>query len=146
MNIKKAATKLAKLYEEEKGNLPLMPLDNGAVGYKNYIIKKDKQGSWAVYQNLGTKLRFLDKFNLKSSACMAAKFYDRNNINGTYDIRDLDNGYWSNQVDSEIFKYYFDRTKDPEKRDIFLWRWELTSQRAKFYKDKITSAFKVTFR
>jgi hypothetical protein len=146
MNIKKAATKLAKLYEEEKDHLPLIPLDNGSLGYKNYIIKKDRQGNWAVYQKSGHTLRFLDKFNLKSSACMAAKYYDRNNIMGTHEVRNLDNGYWNNQVDSEIFKHYFDKTKDLEKRDIFLWRWELTSQRAKFYKEKITSAFKVTFR
>lgn len=146
MNIKKAASKLAKLYEEEKDNLPLLPLENGAVAYKNYVIKQTKQGYWAVYKTNGSRLDFIDKFNLKSSACMAARHYSRGDIMGTVDVHNLDSGYWNNHIDSEIFKYRFKHTKDLDRRDIFLWRWQLTDQRAKYYKQKITVAFTHAFR
>jgi hypothetical protein len=146
MNIKRAASKLAKLYEEEKDNLPLVPLNNGSVAYKNFVIKQDKQGYWAVYKSKGHRLEYLDKFNLKSSACMAAKHFDRGNIMGAIEVHNLDSGYWNNHIDSEIFKYRFKHTKDVDRRDNFLWRWELTNQRAKFYKGKITSAFTHAFR
>jgi hypothetical protein len=146
MNIKKAASKLAKLYEEEKANLPLLPLENGAVAYKNYVIKQDKQGYWAVFKNNNHKLNYVDKFNLKSSACMAARHHSRNDIMGTAEIRNLDSGYWNNHMDSEIFKYRFKNTKDVERRDLFLWRWQITDQRAKFYKQRITAAFSHAFR
>ena len=82
MNIKRAATKLVKLYEEAKDALPLIPLSNGAVGYKNYVIKQDSKGGWSVYTVNGRNLDFVDRFNLKSSACMAAKHYNNNNIMG----------------------------------------------------------------
>lgn len=146
MNIKRAASKLAKLYEEEKDNLPLVPLENGAVSYKNYIIKQDKQGYWAVYKKNNQRLSYLDKFNLKSSACMAARYFSINNIMGSIELHNLDSGYWNNHTDSEIFKYRFKHTKDTDRRDLFLWRWQVTDQRAKFYKQKITAAFSHAFR
>ena len=146
MNIKRAATKLAKLYEEAKDALPLIPLSKGAVGYKNYVIKQDSKGSWSVYVLKGKRLDFIDKFNLKSSACMAAKYHNNNNIMGAKEVHLIDLGYWHNHVDSEIFKYRFQTTKDPSKRDLFLWRWEITDQRAKYYKKKITTAFTHAFR
>jgi hypothetical protein len=146
MNIKRAATKLVKLYEEAKDALPLIPLSNGAVGYKNYVIKQDHRGGWSVYQSRGKRLEFIDRFNLKSSACMAAKHYNYNNIMGTKEIHMIDSGYWNNHVDSEIFKQRYKTTKDPDRRDLFLWRWEITDQRAKFYKSKITTAFTHAFR
>lgn len=146
MNIKKAASKLAKLYEEEKNNLPLVPLSNGSVAYKDYVIKQNNQGYWCVYKSIGKRLDYVDQFNLKSSACMAARHYDRSNIMGANEIRNLDYGYWNNHMDSEIFKFRFKNTKDIDRRDIFLWRWQLTDQRAKFYKNKITMAFSHAFR
>ncbi len=146
MNIKRAASKLAKLYEEEKDNLPLVPLENGAVAYKDFVIKQNKQGLWAVYRKSNSRLDYIDQFNLKSAACMAARHYSRNDIMGTAEVHNLDSGYWHNHIGSEIFKYRFKNTKDVDRRDLFLWRWEMTSQRAKFYKQKITTAFTHAFR
>jgi hypothetical protein len=146
MNIKRAAKKLAKIYEEEKVALPLVPLSNGAVAYKNYVIKQDNKGRWVVYLVNGKHLDFIDSFNLKSSACMAAKHYGNNNIMGAKEVHSIDSGYWYNHIDSEIFKHRFKTAKDPEKRDLFLWRWEITNQRAKFYRGKITTAFTHAFR
>jgi hypothetical protein len=145
-NIKRVAKKLVKFYEDEKKNLPLIPLKNGALEYKNYLIKQDSKEKWAVYLLKGKRLEFVDKFNLKSSACMAARHYDRNDIMGVKEIHIIDSGYWNNHVDSEFFRYRFKTTKDSDKRDLFLWRWEITNQRAKFYKGKITTAFTHAFR
>lgn len=146
MNIKNAAKKLAKIYEEEQKSIPLVPLSNGAIGYKNYVVKQNSKGRWCVYLVNGKHLDFIDSFNLKSSACMAAKYYYFNNIIGTQEIHNLDSGYWYNHIDSEIFKYRFKTAQSSDRRDIFLCRWELTSQRAKFYKQKITAAFTHAFR
>jgi len=147
MNIKQAALKLAKLYEEEKNNLlPLVPLGKGTIAYKDYVIKQNKQGYWSIYKKTPQRLEYLDKFNLKSAACTAARCYSRNDIMGSKELHILDSGYWNNYVDSELFKHRFKTTKDMDRRDLFLWRWQITDQRAKYYKQKITAAFTYAFR
>lgn len=146
MNIRRAAHKLEKFYEESKDSMPLTVLKNGAVGYKDYVVKKSSDDYWELYKCFGKKFRFVEKFNLKSSAVMAAKHYDRNYIKGILEVRSLDSGYWRNHMDSVIFKDLYSRTTDSVKKDTFLWRWEITKCRADYYKQKITSAFTTAFR
>ena len=77
---------------------------------------------------------------------MGAKYHSNNNIMGMVETHNLDNGYWNNHLDSEIFKYYIKKTTDSDRKDNYLWRWEVTNDRAKVYKNKITSAFTQAFR
>lgn len=146
MNIKTASKKLEKFYEEVKGIMPLTVLPNKAVGYKDYVIKPNKDGSWDLTKKAGKKLYVVDNFNLKSTAIISARYHEINSLQQLIDTKALDNLYWTNHTDSVYFKHFYGKTSDPVKKDIYLWRHEITTQRATFYKDKISSAFRTMFR
>ena len=60
-------------------------------------------------------------------------------------MQQLDTHYWNNNNDAVFFKYRYENAKDIEKRDIFMWRWELADHRAKRYKEEISVMFKANF-
>lgn len=143
MNFKKQAERLESyLTDEFKKQLPVAILPNGALAYKNFVIKKTKQNQWALYQNRGNKL---DTFNLKACALMAAKLYGGNNLTAYNEIVGLDQTYQRNATDSEIFKYRAATSKDNDKKDLALWRWEITTARARDAKEQIARKFRYMF-
>lgn len=146
MTIDKAVTKFNKLLNDVNKIMPAVILDDGSVAYNNYIIRKNKIGQWDLIQ-VGKRLRNnIASFYLKSSALMAAKQHRYNQIMAMHRIRDLDQRYWSSYVDSTHFKERYKHTKDEAKRDIFLWRYEQSRDRADYYKQEITQAFNYAFR
>ena len=50
-----------------------------------------------------------------------------------------------NATDSAMFKQRYTTTKDLDRKDLYLWRWEVTEQRAKAAKQQIVSKFNVVF-
>jgi len=143
MNFKKQAEKLEYFLEEEfKKELPIALLNDGSLVYARFRIKRNKQGSWNLYR-LGGFL--IDKFNLKACALMAAKHYSNNKLNSYNEIKQLDNNYQQNATDAVIFKYRYNTVKDLDRRDLALWRWELTESRAKQTKTEIAAKFKSMF-
>jgi len=125
--------------------LPAVELDEDTIVFHNYIIKKNKLDQWDLIQ-VGKKLRnIIASFNLKSSALMAAKAHKNNRIMHVHRIIDLDQRYWSNYIDTVLFRERYKQTKDLVKRDIFLWRYEQSLDRVYNYKQKITSAFHAAF-
>jgi len=146
MNIKKAGKKLESFYNEVKGNIPLSVLPNKAIGYKDYLIKSKKDGSWDLIKLYKTGTHVVDNFNLKSTAIISARYHEISNIQSLIETKELDNLYWTNHTDSEYFKHFYTKTQDPVKKDIFLWRHEITTQRATYYKDKISLTFRAMFR
>lgn len=143
MNFKRHAEKLEKYLEDEfKRDLPILVLPDKSVVYKNFRIKQNKQGLWNLFKVDGLKV---DSFNLKACALMAAKQYIRNDIIAYNEIKNLDVAYQKNATDSSIFKYRYQTVKDIDRRDLALWRWEITDARAKFTKIAIVSKFKSMF-
>jgi hypothetical protein len=146
MTIKQVAKKLEKFLDEVNDLMPLAILKDGGVAYKNYIIKKDKDATWTLYRIQNQTKIFIEVFNLKSSALLAAEYHRTNRIDLLIEIKIIDEHYWSNYSDSLIFKELYKKTKDLVKRDLYLWRGELTSDRANYYRNKISNAFALSFR
>ena len=143
MNFKRQAEQLEKFLEEEfKNKQPLALLDNGAIAYGNTLIKQNKRKEWQISRAKGS---VLDKFNTKSSAIIAAKLYNSNNFTKYSELKVLDQLFFKNFVDSEIYKTKFKTTKDNEKRDLYLARFLESEQHAKYAKQQIASRFKMLF-
>lgn len=143
MNYKRQAKQLESFLEEEfKKNIPLAVLPDKSIVYKRYKIKQNKQGLWTLSLAGGDAI---DTFRIKTTATLAAKFYDQTNFNRYNQIKALDTHYWNNSNDASFFKYRYEHAKDLEKRDIFMWRWEQADHRAKRYKEEISSMFKSNF-
>ena len=146
MTIKQVAKKLEKFLEDVNDMMPLTILPDGSVSYKNYIIKKNKDSTWTLSRIQNQSKIFIDSFNLKSSALVAANYHRTNRIDLLIETKILDEHYWANYNDHLTFKELYKKTKDLVKRDLYLWRGELTRDRADYYRDKISNAFATSFR
>lgn len=143
MNFKKQAQKLENFLDEElKSKIPLLPLPDGSILYKTYKIKKNAQGSWDLMYYRGDSI---DKFNLKVSAILGAKFHYANQIHVYNSVKNLDVKYWTNSFDAVIFKEKQQNCKDIAKKTIYLSRLELTKSRAARYKEQIQGMFARNF-
>ena len=144
MNLSYKARQLEQMFKQDVSNLlPVTVLADKSIVYKKYRIVRNKLGIFELrYVKTGD---LIDKFRTKSSALLAAKFYDKDNFTRYNEVVSLDTRYYINLTDSEIFRHKVKTTKDLERRDLFQWRFELTEQRAKSYKDEITRLFKTHF-
>jgi hypothetical protein len=143
MNFKKQAEKLEHFLDEEfKKELPIALMNDGSLVYANFKIKRNKHGTWNLYRVGGF---LIDKFNLKACALMAAKNYSANRLAAYNEIKHLDSSYQRNATDATIFKHRYKTVKDLDRRDLALWRWELTEARAKQTKAEIAVKFKSMF-
>ena len=143
MNFKRQAKQLEIFLEEEfKKKIPLVILPDKSIAYKRYKIKQDDRGFWTITLGTGD---VIDQFRIKTTATLAAKFYDQTNFNRYNEIKSLDTHYWNNSNDASFFKYRYEHAKDIDKRDIYMWRWEQAEHRAKRYKEQISSMFKTNF-
>jgi hypothetical protein len=143
MNFKRQAKQLEIFLEEEfKKKIPLVILPDKSIVYKRYKIKQDDRGFWTITLGTGD---VIDQFRIKTTATLAAKFYDQTNFNRYNEIKSLDTQYWNNSNDASFFKYRYENTNDLVKRDIFMWRWELADNRAKRCKEEISAMFKTNF-
>lgn len=144
MNFKRYAQKLETFLNDEfKKNLPVVQLPNGTLIYNHFRVKKNKSNVWSLQKtNLSSPI---EVFNLKVCALLAAKFYEKNNINKLNEVKRLDQLYQHSLNDAIIFKHRFKTSKDAVRRDIALWRWEITNSRAKDTKSKIAYMFRLTF-
>jgi hypothetical protein len=139
----KTIKELAKYFDEElQSSLPITILPNGALGYKNFLVKQLPNSNWGVFNVGNTDL--VNQYYLKSCALMAAKFYNHKQVVKCYEVKDLDDGYWSNYSDSIIFKNNLVKVND-DKYQILLTRLEESSYQAKLYQNKISVLFKWTF-
>ena len=143
MNFKKQAEKLERFLEQElRSKSPLLVLPDRSVVYKRFKIKQNNLGLW--------ELRFInsdviDKFRLKATAVLAAKYYHYDRFDAYNRIKNLDSEYWTNSTDSLNFKQRYESAKDLEKRDIYLARWEITYARSKQYQQEIERMFTYAF-
>ena len=109
MKKKKAVIKeLAAYFDQElQANLPITILPNGALGYKNFLVKQLPNKNWGVFNVANHDL--VNQYYLKTCALMSAKFYNHRQIDKCHEIKDLDNRYWSNYTDAMMFKHNIEK-------------------------------------
>lgn len=127
---------------DKKVQLTLLP--NGAVGYKDFIIKPSKKSAWAVFYSHNL-LEPVGEYNLKSCAIMAAKAYNTVQINRFFEIKDIDNRYNTNYTEYLLYKQHIKIAKDLDRYLILLNKLEEADRKTQFYKDRITTMFRNTF-
>ena len=143
MNIKRQAKQLESFLEDEfKKKIPILVLPDKSLVYKRYKIKQNNVGNWVLSYIDGDSIA---EFKIKTTATLAAKFYDQTNFKRYNEVQQLDSDYWNNSNDAVFFKYRYEHATDLEKRDIFMWRWEQADHRAKRHKEIISSMFKSNF-
>jgi hypothetical protein len=134
---------LKKYVEQEVDrSLPVTVLPDNSLAYKKFRIKRE-QDKWNLRYIKSQDI--IDSFYTKSSALLAAKFYEHNNFNLYVGIKDLDRKYYYNNVDIDIYKEQIKRTQDPIKREILYNRYDLSEHRSRLFKEQIASEFKTHF-
>ena len=143
-NKTKTIKELASSFDIElNSKMPLAVLPNGAVGYKDYLVKASKTGNWGVY-NVNSK-DLVGEFYLKSCAVMAAKAYHNAAMEKYFEIKRLDNRYWANHCDTMVYKRNIKTAKDFERYLILLNKLEHSAEQAEHFKEQISRMFKWSF-
>jgi len=145
---KKPAPKVLKelashLEEDLKNTLPIAILSNGNIVYKQYIIKTNNMGDWCIYKP--SVIDPIGSYYLKTSALMAAKAYDRNDLNKMFEIKQIDTDYKNNHTASLIFANNIKKTKDFSRYIVLLNKLEHSQERTEHFKEQISKMFKWSF-
>jgi len=137
-------TKLADVLDIEfKKIVPLIPLPDGSVVYKNYIVKQDKQGNWLIHTKGSPTVH--GQFNLKTCALIAAKALTYMQLQRYNEIKDLDNKYWSNVYRTSVYEHNIKSAKDLDRYLILLNKLEDSRWKAGHYKEEISKLFRWSF-
>lgn len=143
MNYTKQAEKLERFLEDEfTKKIPIVVLPNKDLVYKRFKIHKNKVGNWEFRHITGD---IIDKFNLKVTAVLAAKFYGNSRFDRYNEIKNLDTGYWNNSVDALRFKKRLSTADHIEKKELYASRYIVTASRAERYKAQISAIFTNNF-
>ena len=143
MNYKKQAEKLERFLEDEfTKKIPIVVLPNKDLIYKRFKIRKNKAGDWEFRHVSGD---LIDKFNLKVTAVLAAKFYDISRFDKYNEIKNLDTGYYTNSVDSIRFRQRLDESRQLDRKELYASRYGVTAFRAQLYKEQISNIFRNNF-
>jgi hypothetical protein len=143
-NKSKVIKELATQFEEDfKKTLPISIKPDGSIVYKQYLIKINKQSDWCIHKH--GVLDPLGTFYLKTSALMAARAYDRNDLNKMFEIERLDTDYKNNHTDTLVYASNIKKAKDFGRFMVLLNKLEYSQERAAHFQDKISKMFKWSF-
>ena len=135
---------LASQFEAELNkSLPITVRKDGSLLYKSFVIKQNRNNNWAIY-HAGSN-DSIDEFYLKTCALMAAKAYQSTNLNRYFEIKRLDNKYWSSYSDNQVYKRNIKTAKDSERFMILLNKLEDSEAHANHFKEEISRMFKWSF-
>lgn len=140
IRVKELAKELSSELEKK---LPVTILPNGGIVYKQYLIKQNKAGNWVVC-NYKDRSQIQEYF-LKTCALMAAKAYDNIHLDKFHEIKRLDNCYWANHADRQVYSKNIKTAKDFERYLILLNKLEESELKETYYKDEISKMFKWSF-
>jgi hypothetical protein len=87
----------------------------------------------------------IDQFFLKTSALMAANAYSKTNLDKFFEIKRLDNQYWANYCDTQIYRHNIKKAKEYDRYLILLNKLEQTEFKTEHYKEEISRMFKWSF-
>mgnify|MGYP006269537835 CR=1 FL=1 len=118
-------------------------LPNGDTVYKNFVIRKNQFENYSLINFKNQTV--INQFFLKSCAVMAAKAYHNIQIEKFFEIKQLDNKYWANHVDAQVFRQNIKHAVDLDRYLILLTRLEDATSKEQYYENKITSMFKCSF-
>lgn len=143
-NKTKIVKELAGQFEAElQKTLPISIQPDGSIVYKQFLIKKNQLGNWILY-NKNNK-HALEEYYLKTCALMAARAYSRTDLNKFFEIKRLDDQYWANYSDNQVYAKNIKKAKDFSKYVILLNRMEYSQERAEHFKEQISRMFKWSF-
>ena len=143
-NKTKIVKELAGQFEAElQKTLPISIQPDGSIVYKQFLIKKNQVGNWILY-NKNNKYA-LEEYYLKTCALMAARAYSRTDLNKFFEIKRLDDQYWTNYSDNQVYTKNIKKAKDFSKYVILLNRMEYSQERAEHFKEQISRMFKWSF-
>jgi MoaA/NifB/PqqE/SkfB family radical SAM enzyme len=123
--------------------MPLIPLPDGSIAYKDFIVKENAAGRWVLYRK--TSWDAQGEFNLKSSALIAAKALSSIRLQDYNEIKNLDSQYWSNFFTVQVCKYNMPKTTDYNRYLILLDKLEHSEWIAENCKDQISKKFRWSF-
>lgn len=142
-NQKKTIKELAQYFDQELQTLlPISVLPNGALVYKDYLVKQLPNDNWGVINVSSKELK--EKFHLKSCALIAAKAYTHKHFNKGIEIKELDNNYWVNHLDVTLYKNIINKA-NAEQYPILLTRLEESDYRTNKFKNNIYKLFTQAF-
>lgn len=123
-----------------KGFVPALRNSDGSVSVGNFIIKKNKNGSFFVINRDGDNL--VDNINLPQSAAILANNLALGKLTET-EIIDMDIIYGACMFDEEIYKQKYLKYKDKDYRQAELMniKYQVAKQKKEFYKNKILSGY-----
>ena len=137
--------KLADVLDIEfKKIVPLIPLPDGSVAYKDYVVKKNKAGAWCIYSKNTTNYSH-GEFNLQTCALVAAKALTQMQLQRYNEIKSLDNKYWSNFYRTSVYQHNIKLAKDYDRYLILLNKLEDSTWKASHYKEEISKLFRWAF-
>jgi hypothetical protein len=87
----------------------------------------------------------IDQFFLKTCAIMAAKAWDRNDMQRFHSIKTLDTNYWTNYTENLVYKKNIKTAKDSDRFMILLNKLEDSEARVTHFKEAISRMFKWSF-
>lgn len=142
MNFNKQAKTLETFLNDDLARIgTLLVLKDKSVVYKNYRVKRNKNGEWSINKNGST----LGVFNIKACAVIAAKLFDNNRIAELAGLRLLDSQIYNSTEDEYFYKQKLKSETDEFKLELFLSRWDLSHARARSFKKKLSTLFNSTF-
>ena len=140
-DLKETANSLENMLHDimVKGGL-IVPIGKNTFKYKNYLVVRDQSNGWSVFQVGQTKKHIASTF-LKVSAFAICKAHDRARLKTVEEIKYEDAVFERNYLDSLFFKNTIKVSKDFERKDTALWRYEIVHSKARDAKQKIDRIF-----
>ena len=142
-NKERFINKLATEFSNEFNNIPVTVLPNGDIKYNNYVVKHNKDEFWGLYKC--NDLEMLTSFFLKSSALIAAKVHGAYDFNNYHRIQHLDQQYYKNHNDCDIYKHNIKASTDFDKQITLLNRLECSEEKNRCLKKEISRMLTCTF-
>jgi hypothetical protein len=144
-NKKQVVKELAEHFQNEfDRKLPITMLPNGGgMIYKDFLVKQSSNGNWGMYNYKNQTL--IEQYFLKTCALMAAKAYSTTSLDKFFEIKRLDNNYWSNYCDNQVYRNNIKTAKEFDRYVILLNKLEDSEYKTQHYKEEISRMFKWSF-
>jgi CRISPR/Cas system-associated endonuclease/helicase Cas3 len=140
----KVIKELAQHFEADLNRmLPISIQPNGDIVFENYYIKRNAAENWELRHKSTND--FVDQFFLKTSALMAAKAYNKTQLDRYFEVKRLDTQYWANYCDTIVYRNNIKKAKDFSRYLVLLNKLEHTEFLTEHYKETISRMFKWSF-
>jgi hypothetical protein len=140
----KAIKDLAGQFEEDlKQSMPMAVQPDGSVVYKKFVIRKNARENWDLHYMHSSTV--LEEYHLRSCAIMAAKAYEKTQLNRFFEIKRLDTQYWACYSDGLVYQKNIKTANDFGRYMILLNKLEDSKSRAEHFQQKISTMFKWSF-